>query len=247
MNHWVMAFPCIVYFTSVGTCSSPPLPDVNTLTDITGVVIGILFVYQNSGMWPDTTTFGDFTTLYYSIAVSLNVLLTLMIVIRLIVHIRNIRKATGTSGFSGLHAAATTVVMMLIESYAIYAAALLLFIISWSVDSWASNIFNVVSGTAQVRALSTFLQWVPWTLLFNHGCTQVIAPYLIIIRVAKQRALTSESISGSIGSIRFRSQGSADGDGSLPDEDPTNTLGENSEAPGELATGDENAVEEIPL
>ena len=59
--------------------------------------------------------------------------------------------------------------------------------------------------------------------------------------------MTSESISGSVESIRFRSQGSADGDGSLPDGDPTNTLEGNSEAPDELATGDENAIEEVPL
>lgn len=53
----------------------------------------------------------------------------------------------------------------------------------------------------------------------NHGYTQVIAPYLIILRVAKRRELTSETISGGIDSIRFQSQVTTDGDGSLADED----------------------------
>ena len=153
-----MAFPCMVYFTSIGTCSSPSQPDDNTLTDTTEVATGILFVYQNSGMGSDATALVDFTTFYYSIAVSLNVLLTLMIVMRLIVHIRNIKRATEALGSSGLHTAATTVVMMLIESYALYAVVLLLYLVTWSVDSWTSNIFNVLSATAQVRALFFFFQ-----------------------------------------------------------------------------------------
>ena len=56
---------------------------------------------------------------------------------------------------------------------------------------------------------------------FHHGRTQVIAPYLTILRVAKWRELTSNSTSGVIESTCFRCQGSTDGDKSLLDEDPT--------------------------
>ena len=87
----------------------------------------------------------------------------------------------------------------------------------------------------------------PWTLLSNHGHTQVIAPYLIILRVASRRALTSDSISRTSESIRFKSQGSMDGDGSIPDGDPANAMEVNGEAPGELGAGDENAIEEVSL
>jgi hypothetical protein len=85
------------------------------------------------------------------------------------------------------------------------------------------------------------------TLLSAHGHTQVIAPYLIIIRVAKRRALTSESISGSLESIQFRSQGSGNIDGSLPDGAPASAMGLNGEAPGELSARDEDAIEVLPL
>ena len=75
-------------------------------------------------------------------------------------------------------------------------------------------------------------------------CTQVIAPYLITLRVAKRRALMSEPISGTAGSIHFRSQGSTDGDGSLPGNDTCDAMEVNGE---ELIVDDENAIEEVPL
>ena len=80
-------------------------------------------------------------------------------------------------------------------------------------------------------------------LLSDQGRTQVIAPYLIIPRVAKRRALTSDSISGTTGSMRFRSQRSTDDDG----EHPSSASGVNGETPSELITEDGNAIEEVPL
>ena len=61
---------------------------------------------------------------------------------------------------------------------------------------------------------------------------QAIASYMITVRVASRRALTSDSISGSVDSFRFRSQGSTDGDESLaPDVDLANTAEVDGEAP----------------
>ena len=59
--------------------------------------------------------------------------------------------------------------------------------------------------------------------------------------------MTSESISGSIGSIQFRGRGSMDGDGFLPDGDPANWTEGEGEAPDELLAGDQSAIEEVPL
>ena len=54
--------------------------------------------------------------------------------------------------------------------------------------------------------------------------------------------------SGDLGSIRFRSQGeSVEGDGSLPDWNPTNSREAPSEAAGEHGVGTEGAVEEVQL
>ena len=216
-------------------------------TDTTDIALGLTSTYYGSGMRYYTVTGLHITTSYYSICLSLNVVLTLMIVVRLVMHIRNIRKATGASdGSSGLHTAAATVVMMLIESYALYAGILLASTISWAADSWVDTLFTGVVGTVQVCVVFPIPD-VLLVLLPNYGCAQVIAPYLIILRVAKRRAMTSELISGTAESIRFRSQASTDGDGSLPDGDPLSSTEWNGEAAGEPGTGDENAIEEVSL
>ena len=247
MNHWVMAFPYLMYLASVGTCSSSPPACGDMLANTTDVALGIARVYYVSGTKLFTVTEINIDTSYFSICLSLNILLTLMIVIQLVVHIWNIRKGTGASGgSSGLHTATAAVVAMLIESYALYAGVLLAFTISWAVQSWVVDLFNGLIGTVQVRVVFTICDAV-LALPSNYGCTQVIAPYLIILRVAKRRAITSESISGTAESIRFRSQGSTDGDGSLPNGDPVNATEVNSEAAGERVAVDENAIEEVSL
>ena len=85
------------------------------------------------------------------------------------------------------------------------------------------------------------------TLLSNHGSTQVIAPYLIILRVAKRRATASEPISlTALESIRFRSQGSTGGDGLFPGANPTKRMDVGGGAQGEPGTKDDNVVEGVP-
>jgi len=159
--------------------------------------MGIAQVYIGAGTGFNIAIAINFNTAYLSISLALNALLTLMIVTRLVLHIRNIREAIGAStGANGLHMAAATVVTMLIESYALYAVILLVYIVPWAVNSTVQLLFFAVTGPIQV-----------------------IAPYLIILRVAKRRELTSQTISGAVESIRFRTQVTTDGDESLPDED----------------------------
>ena len=81
MNHWVMAFPYLMYLASVCTCSSPPDSGGDTLTNITDVALGITSIYYDLGTRYYTITETNITTSYYSICLSLNILLTLMIVI----------------------------------------------------------------------------------------------------------------------------------------------------------------------
>ena len=245
MNRWVMAFPFLMYLASIGTCPSHSHYS-DTLTHITYVAMGIAYAYQDSGTRVFSVATTNFNTSYLSICLSLNVLLTLMIVTRLLVHIRNLRKAIGaTGGSSGLQ----TVITMLIESYAIYAATLIAYIVPWALHSILDSLFSKVLGAMQVRYISTFplMHCNPGILPSDHCHIQVIAPYLIIIRVANQRALTTDSISGTIGSMRFRSQGSTDGDGSLPDGDPTDSMEIYSGSAREPGTGDGSSIEEVPL
>ena len=151
-----MAFPCLMYLASVGTCSAPPEVDSDMLTNVADVAMGIAYIYQGWGTRVDAVASIYFTTSYLSISLSLNVILTLVIVTRLVRNVRNVRKATGTSGgSSGLHTAAATVATRLIESYALYAATLLLYIVPWAVDHTVAFIFAKSVGPVQVRAVST--------------------------------------------------------------------------------------------
>ena len=217
------------------------------LTSTIEIVLGIVRIYYDSGMRLYTVTATDVSTSYNAICLSLNILLTLMIVTRLTVHMRNIRKATGTSDVpSGLHTVATTVITMLIESYALYAGVLLAYTIPLATNSQVASLFFGVIGTVQVRTVFTIRDAV-LVSPSNYSYTQVIAPYLVILRVAKRRAMTSESISGTAESIRFRGQGSTDGGGSLPGGDAVNATEVNSEAAREHVAVNENAIEEVPI
>ena len=128
MNHRVMALPYLMYLASIGTFPSLLQAYGDPLTNLIDIATGIVNIYYDTGTRFNTATGGRINASYYSICLSLNILLTLMIVVHLIMHIRNLRRATG-EGSNGLHTAATTVVTMLIESYALYAVALLLFIV----------------------------------------------------------------------------------------------------------------------
>ena len=170
-NHSAMAFPYLLYLASVGTCTSPLKAGGDVLITTTDVAVGIAHIYEFSAINVLTDTSMNLNTSYYSICLSLNVLLTLMIVIRLVVHIRNVRKVTGASdGSTGLHTATATVVAILIESYAIYAIALLLYIIPWVISSPVVALFSKALGTMQVRFVFIYLFLMCCrirTLLFN--------------------------------------------------------------------------------
>ena len=153
-----MAFPYMMYLASVGGCSSPSHTGSDPLTNTTDVALGIATIYYDSGMRMDSVTETNITTGYYSICLSLNILLTLMIIIRLMVHIKNTRNATGASdGSSGLHTAVSAAVMMLIESYALYACVLLAITVTWAMSNWVGTIFSGVIGAVQVRVVFTIL------------------------------------------------------------------------------------------
>ena len=73
---------------------------------------------------------------------------------------------------------------------------------------------------------------------------QVIAPFLIIVRIAARRAVTSDITSGDADSIRFRSrETSTSNSGTLADESLTHKYGE---APGTPNVGREADIEEVP-
>ena len=115
-------------------------------TNIGSIAMGTAFFYQSLG--PAGITWSGLP--YYSISLSLNILLTLMIVIRLTVHTRNTRTALGMTGICGLYKA---VVTMLVESCAIFAVSSLLVIGPWGAgQSPIVNFFLPILYQTQVCA-----------------------------------------------------------------------------------------------
>jgi len=147
MNHWVIAFPCLMYLGSIGTYLSSPRMAVVLKVHIDDIVIGILAMclplIKDQGLadvWP--------TLPYLLISLSLNIILTLMIVIRLVLHRKNFHAATGSpGGISGLY---KTIAIMLIESSALFAVSSLLVIGSLVAKSNLSDLFVPILSQTQV-------------------------------------------------------------------------------------------------
>ena len=180
----------------------------------------------------------DFGISYFTIGLSLNVLLTLMIVTRIILHQKNIRKAMGIPAtVNGLYAA---LVIVLVESCALYAVNFLLFIGAWGAGNGISNFFFPILTETQVRVV--FSPPPPYcdsaTLLTDQCGEQIIAPFLIVLRVANRSALTSDDIvSGNPVSIHFRSQErSTAGSDTLTNESSAGPM-DDGETSGERGAG----------
>jgi len=120
----------------------------------TGIMLIHRSLRSNSGIWDSVAT--NFGLSYLSVLLSLNVLLTLTIVIRLVLHSRNIRSVMGAPpGLTGLYKA---VVTMLIESSAIYAVSSLLFLGFWGSGCHVAEVASAILAETQVYSLSPSVQ-----------------------------------------------------------------------------------------
>lgn len=178
MSYWIIAFPCLMFLATIG--------------------LGIAFIFRLATQ--DITSPDNYMQSvgvpYYTISVALNVVLTLMIVTRLILHSRSVRSAMGSPARTGgLYKA---IVTMLVESCALYAVTYLLFIVPWAMVNSVANIFFPVLAE-----------------------TQVIAPLLVILRVANQKVPRNETfVTGRISTVRFENPRRRTGDTeSLPSEE----------------------------
>lgn len=141
-----------MYLASFGTYSSPPWVRMALSADVTDTAMGVILVYyeilQRFTNHSSNIIFG---TPYFTISLSLTVILTIMIVIRLTLYNRRIRRAIGAkTTTSGVY---TTVIAMLVESYALYAVNFLLFIGAWGAGNDVANLFSPILIQTQVRTL----------------------------------------------------------------------------------------------
>jgi len=110
----------------------------------------VALYFQRHGGAKTVRGLSEFSVPYLSISVSLNALLTMMIVIRLILHGRRIRTAIGPAvGISGLY---KTVSTMLVESCALFAVSSLVVIgaLATYEDSWNPSIYFPGSYTVDI-------------------------------------------------------------------------------------------------
>ena len=92
------------------------------------------------------------TVPYLSISLSLNIILTLMIVVRLILYGKNVRATMGSPG--GIGGVYRTISTMLIESSALFAVSSLLVIVPLAAGSLVAKTFYSILAQTQVRTLS---------------------------------------------------------------------------------------------
>lgn len=135
MNYWAITFPCLTYIASLGTWSSSLQQTAKRLADVARAVTGIIFLCKNAspegGTWSSSAV--NFGYPSFMTSLLLNVLLTLMITSRLILHSRSLKNALGPAAtINGVY---KTVVAVLVESFALYTVNFLLFIGTWSAKS----------------------------------------------------------------------------------------------------------------
>jgi hypothetical protein len=189
MKRWIIIFPLALYLASIceyaSTKTPISAPQFLSLSRRRASSLSSLLPSPTQ-VWNGSTV--DFGLPYFTISVSLNVPLTVMISIRLILHSRNIRGGMGArTGVSSLY---RTIVTMLIESSALYAITSLLFIGPYVAHNYASDIFLPVLAQVQVG----FFILPVGRSQSDPGRSKVIAPLLTIRRVATRNALTNTTI-----------------------------------------------------
>lgn len=125
-------------------------PTVTLLANISSTGTGITILYANSQSVGESPLLLDFGIIYFSIALALNVLLTLMIVTRLILHNANIRQFKALKGASGLY---KVIITILVESCVLYAISIALFLGPWAGGSSVQLAFFQILPEVQVRTV----------------------------------------------------------------------------------------------
>ncbi|KAG6810538.1 hypothetical protein H0H92_011425 [Tricholoma furcatifolium] len=131
-------------------------------------ILGVLFLVQvsapSSSIWASTTI--NFTLPYFCTSLALNIISTLVIVARLLYFRHRVSSYLGTGHGSQY----TSIAAMLVESASIYSISSLLFLVPFIVGHPIQNVFLALLSPSQV-----------------------IAPLLIILRVAQGRAWSRDT------------------------------------------------------
>ncbi|KAJ6450728.1 hypothetical protein C8R47DRAFT_1230155 [Mycena vitilis] len=137
---------------------------VPALMYLGSIAMGVMVLFQssrpNANLWTKTSV--NFGIPYFALSAALNVLITVLITTRLLLYRRSLRDALGDE--EAMSVPFATVASMLVESSLLYAVTSTLFLVPYGLKSSVSNIF-----------LPILIE------------IQLLAPLLIIYRVAKRR------------------------------------------------------------
>ncbi|KAF9475286.1 hypothetical protein BDN70DRAFT_936015 [Pholiota conissans] len=112
-------------------------------------VMGVLFLIQVSAASPWTTSTINWTIPFFSLSLSLNIILTTVIVVRLMLHRRQIGGIMEDS--HGKHY--TSIAAMVIESASIFSVFSLLFLVPFVLNNAINQIFFQALSIVQINAM----------------------------------------------------------------------------------------------
>ena len=120
-------------------------------------MLGVLWTYQSSQ--PGLSLYSqlplDIGTAYYVTSLGVNVLLTILIILRLLLHRRAVLKIL-PADYTKHYLSVTTIVVESVMFYSIFA---LLFIITYAIDNPVNQVFMYMGSACQVRIPSVICAW----------------------------------------------------------------------------------------
>ena len=130
------------------------------MTNISSIALGVVWIFQSSRRSLYSSVAIDFGTAYYMSSLGVNILVTILITTRLVLHRREIVDILPPE-----HAACyLSMTSIIIESAALYSVTALVFIISYALDNPINQIFLSLASACQVCA-SIYDSWA-WHLAF---------------------------------------------------------------------------------
>lgn len=153
VGNWLMdallVWRCTVIYKDVGRLWVSVLLLLPSLMLCTSIALGITLLVQTA----DSSPFADvnITLAYYVMSLSLNVIVTFLIVGRLLIHRRQIAQALGPSHASSY----TNIAAILIESASLYTLFAIMFLVPFGLSSSLANVF--LQTVSQVQTVSSLL------------------------------------------------------------------------------------------
>ncbi|KAH7924810.1 hypothetical protein BV22DRAFT_1129493 [Leucogyrophana mollusca] len=148
----LMLWRCMVIYKDCKLPTRAVVVGVPSLMLVGSITLGILWLTQisspSSSPSQNAATGVNYTTPYFALALAVNIVVTIMIVLRLLFHRHRITKALGPG--HGSHY--TSIAAMIVESASLYSVFSLLFLIPFAVGSPVSNTFIQILGEVDIIA-----------------------------------------------------------------------------------------------